>query len=118
MLRHPPDLSHSSYAYCRAIPPQSALPLPTAELGAKPHRPPLLIKVTGYRLLCTAIWVAFGTAKVVKSLEGGKVVVTWLDGVFVVVLGVMYARPFRRVNPRMKHRLGFDSDKVILVRPL
>jgi len=52
--------------------------------------PPLLIKVTGYRLLTTSIIASFGTAKALMSLEaGGSVTATWLDWILGVILAIV-----------------------------
>ena len=61
----------------------------STEVESNP-RPPLLVKLTGYRLLTIAIILSFGTAKAVKSLEGGTMTATWLDWVLGVFLGIMH----------------------------
>ena len=62
--------------------------------SAQPDAAPLLLaKVTGYRLLWTAVMVTVGSIKLTQSLEERKVIVTWLDGVLVIILGTMYVYP-------------------------
>jgi hypothetical protein len=60
---------------------------------AETSRPLLLVKLTGYRLLTTAIIVTFGTVKAMVSLKGAAVTATALDWVMAVILGTMYADP-------------------------
>jgi hypothetical protein len=70
---------------------------------AETDRPFLLVKVTGYRLLTTAVIVTFGTVKAVAALKGAAVTATALDWILGVVLGTMYAEP-----PSLFSDLNFD----------
>jgi hypothetical protein len=63
------------------------------ELELESDRPPLLVKVTGYRLLTTAIIVTFGTVKAMAALDGAAVTSTTLDWVAGVILGTMLVWP-------------------------
>jgi hypothetical protein len=62
-------------------------------MEAETNRPFLLVKVTGYRLLTTAVIVTFGTVKAMASLKGAAVTAMALDWVLGVILGTMYAEP-------------------------
>jgi hypothetical protein len=53
-------------------------------------RPPLLIRVTGYRLFTIAMIIAFGTAKAVASYQGKTIISTSLDWVMGVLLAIGY----------------------------
>jgi hypothetical protein len=57
------------------------------------NRPLLLVKLTCYRLLTTAIIVTFGTVKAMASLKGKAVTATTMDWVMGVVLGTMCVDP-------------------------
>ena len=63
-------------------------------------------------MLWTVVVMSFGTAKIVKSLEGGNVVVTWLDGILGVAFGIMYVLNLHYILLYLK------SGKTILVRSL
>jgi hypothetical protein len=74
-----------------------------AQSEAGTDRPFLLVKVTGYRLLTTAVIATFGTVKAVASLKGAAVTATALAWILGVVLGPMYAEP-----PGLFSNLNFD----------
>lgn len=62
--------------------------LDIAEEEEERSRPPLLVKITGYRLLNTVIIAAFGIPKAVLSYHG-QVVATTLDLVLGVILAIV-----------------------------
>ncbi|KAI0065551.1 hypothetical protein BV25DRAFT_1821988 [Artomyces pyxidatus] len=54
------------------------------------QRPPLLVKLTGYRLLFTVVVVAFGLPKAIASYQGGSTVIpTTLDWVMGIVCTIL-----------------------------
>jgi hypothetical protein len=54
-------------------------------------RPPMLVKVTGYRLLNLIVILAFGLSKGVMEYKGRSLVSTTLDWIMGVVLGIAYS---------------------------
>ncbi|KAI0061500.1 hypothetical protein BV25DRAFT_1916862 [Artomyces pyxidatus] len=57
--------------------------------GTNRPRPPLLVKLTGYRLLNMITVLAFGIAKAITSYQGKSTVPTTLDWILGVVLGLL-----------------------------
>ncbi|KAI0061103.1 hypothetical protein BV25DRAFT_1805892 [Artomyces pyxidatus] len=55
----------------------------------EPQRPPLLVKITGYRLVTTAVIAGLGVPKAIASYEGQSVVPTTLDWVSGVAAAVI-----------------------------
>ena len=53
-------------------------------------RPPLLVKVTGYRLLNVTVLCAFGISRVVLMYQGQTAVPTTLEWVMGVVIATGY----------------------------
>jgi hypothetical protein len=61
-------------------------------------RPPLLVKVTGYRLLYVMVVSAFGLSKAVMEYNGKSLVSTTLDWIMGVVLAIAYVTIFLKSN--------------------
>jgi hypothetical protein len=60
----------------------------SVESSAESDRPPLWVKLTGYRLLFMTVILVFGTVKIVPALRGSTIASTGLDWVLGVVLGI------------------------------
>ncbi|KAI0265287.1 hypothetical protein BC834DRAFT_878684 [Gloeopeniophorella convolvens] len=54
------------------------------------RRPPLLIKITGYRILNTALILAFGVPKAVLSYKGELGSATAMDWVMGTVIAIVF----------------------------
>lgn len=63
----------------------------SAELEAEEElpKPPLLVKVTGYRILNTSVIIGFGVWKSVASYRGDAILSTSLDLLLGVILATM-----------------------------
>ena len=55
--------------------------------------PPLLVKLTGYRLLVIATTTALGVVKLVLTKRGESLALTWLDFAMAVFVALMYVCP-------------------------
>ncbi|KAI0049383.1 hypothetical protein FA95DRAFT_1489447 [Auriscalpium vulgare] len=93
------------------------LPSPSSSVSAPPEPPLLLIKITAFRLLNTAILLAFGIPKPVPSYRGESAVPTTLDW----ILGILCAAAlywlglFEGVDPPVLKWLLHDDYAVALI---
>ena len=70
---------------------QKVFPNPVCTADEHKEDPPLLIKVTGYHILNTALVLGLGIWKSIATYRNEAVVSTGLDLVLGVILAVMYA---------------------------
>jgi len=63
---------------------------PPTEQSPEAGRPPLLVKLTGYRLLVVVVTIVLGTAKLVLIYRGQSLAPTWLDFTTAVLLALVF----------------------------
>ncbi|KAK7678710.1 hypothetical protein QCA50_018292 [Cerrena zonata] len=67
--------------------------------GSDLERPPLLVKLTAYRILNVSIITAFGVTKAIFTYKGYSALPTTLDWILGVILTVLYVHnPSKTAN--------------------
>jgi len=66
---------------------------PAVDHAAQVPTPPLLVKLTGYRLLVIATTTALGVVKLVLAKRRESLALTWLDFATAAFVALMYVCP-------------------------